>query len=406
MKLTVPLKIGIVQLNPQIGHTKETVARAWTLLNEYKNRNQGRSPDILVFPEFALTGYSFHNRDHILPYTSKPGEGPSYEFAREVSRAFQCYTVIGYPEIHDGGVLYNSAIMTNALGEIVWNYRKSFLYFTDDDWGCAENPAGFQQFEIPVQARDEAGLSHPVKLKTSIGICMDLSNYKFEAPFSAYEFATYNLDRGTELILCPMAWLHSQSLTRDTKDEKQAWANIQHILDEQHLPTHGSQGNFEFNLDQRNTTERVPYEEAMAESSYNNIDKPDFSNITFWLLRFTPYVALKTRYDWFQRKLLVPTLSSLKNVSSYVGSSLQLPWVHEGKETVVVLANRCGIEDQRTVYAGSSGIYKFNGRPDGVEDTVDSTNPSIEMYGNLSKGLEGILVREVDVVVQRPSDST
>lgn len=102
----------------------------------------------------------------------------------------------------------------------------------------------------------------------------------------------------------------------------------------------------------------------------------------------------------------MPTLSSLKNVSSYVGSSLQLPWVHEGKETVVVLANRCGIEDQRTVYAGSSGIYKFNGRPDGVEDTVDSTNPSIEMYGNLSKGLEGILVREVDVVVQRPSDST
>ena len=159
-----------------------------------------------MFPEFALTGYSFHNRDHILPYTSKPGEGPSYEFAREVSRAFQCYTVIGYPEIHDGGVLYNSAIMTNALGEIVWNYRKSFLYFTDDDWGCAENPAGFQQFEIPVQARDEAGLSHPVKLKTSIGICMDLSNYKFEAPFSAYEFATYNLDRGTELI--PVSYTH------------------------------------------------------------------------------------------------------------------------------------------------------------------------------------------------------
>ena len=173
-----------------------------------------------MFPEFALTGYNFHSRDHILPYATAPDVGQSFKMAQEVSRLFNCYTVIGYPERFENGtkpLLYNSAAVTGPTGELVFNYRKSFLYYTDDDWGCKENPKGFQTFPLHLKQRatDKNGNLQDITLKTSIGICMDLSPYKFTAPFHDYEFATYNVDQGTELIICPMAWLHSSSVTKD-----------------------------------------------------------------------------------------------------------------------------------------------------------------------------------------------
>lgn len=46
---------------------------------------------------------------------------------------------VGYPEKVDtsaGQEFYNSAITVNKDGETVGNYRKSFLYYTDEKWAC------------------------------------------------------------------------------------------------------------------------------------------------------------------------------------------------------------------------------------------------------------------------------
>lgn len=56
---------------------------------------------------------------------------------------------------------YDSAIMVNGDGENVLNYRKRFLYKTDETWAL-EGDGGFHQAEIP-------GLG-----KTVVGMCMDL----------------------------------------------------------------------------------------------------------------------------------------------------------------------------------------------------------------------------------------
>lgn len=71
-----------------------------------------------------------------------------------------------------------------------------------------------------------------------------------------------------------------------------------------------------------------------------------------------------------------------------------------------MLANRCGTEDGTTIFAGSSGIYKFNGKkPKGSQDddesSLDSLNESVELLGNLGKGLEGAILREVQFEVFR-----
>jgi protein N-terminal amidase len=72
---------------------------------------------------------------------------------------------VGYPEKVDvspmwptGPEYYNSTIVVNGDGETVANYRKSFLYYTDETWALEGN-RGFFDGHLP-------GLGN-----TSIGIC-------------------------------------------------------------------------------------------------------------------------------------------------------------------------------------------------------------------------------------------
>lgn len=414
-KLAVKLRIAIVQLNPQIGQVTQNVKRATCLLNKLEESigrsSTGKTPDLIIFPEFALTGYNFHSRDHILPYTSKTKDGPSYEMAKEVSKRFHCYTVIGYPERTDSSAdasLYNSAAVVGPNGELIFNYRKSFLYYTDEEWGCQENPRGFQSFPLHFKGKGRdmsntnAKNAVDVTIRTSIGICMDLSPYKFEAPFHDYEFATYNIDNDNELIICPMAWLHSSSVTKESDVDLQAKLDsIKESAERLNLPIYGSQGNFQFDLACHRQTERISRDSDISNATYADLKLPDMSNVNYWILRFLPFLALKQRHQWSPKDLF-PFVSDPKTPrNSYMGSTLHESWKFAGKNAVVVIANRCGIEDGTTVYAGSSGLYKFNGESGSNENQIDSTNKSIELLGNLGKGLEGVLMRDVEFEVNR-----
>ncbi|KAL6836231.1 hypothetical protein J3E69DRAFT_373354 [Trichoderma sp. SZMC 28015] len=89
---------------------------------------------------------------------------------------------------------YNSAIVVNGDGETIANYRKYFLYYTDESWALEGN-RGFYDGYIP-------GLGN-----TSIGICMDINPYKFEAPWHAFEFAFHVLEVESNLVIVSMAWM-------------------------------------------------------------------------------------------------------------------------------------------------------------------------------------------------------
>lgn len=404
MKLKVSLRIVSVQLNSQIGQIDETLRRTTVLIDRLKQEVEGQKPpDLVVFPEFALTGYNFKNRSHILPYVCKAGEGPSFELAKRVSKLFGCYTVIGYPEKCEQK-LYNSAIVTGPDGSVHFNYRKAFLYETDEQWGCEENPKGFEQFKMKFRARpidqDSAELSPvDIDLNTSIGICMDLSPYRFEAPFQDMEFSSFNLEKGTELIICPMAWLHSRSITEHTDSEKITPKDIECLLSEQGLSIFGSQGQYQFDFDNRATTKPVSQDITdinRDHPAYSNLNEPDMSNINYWLLRFLPFLSLDVRRNWFQS--FADQLLPLKN--SYMGMTPKHPWGFAGKNAALVIANRCGVEDCKTIFAGSSGIFKFNGSED-KDNNTDSTNQSVKLFGNLGKGYEGLLMRDIDLMIDR-----
>lgn len=78
---------------------------------------------------------------------------------------------VGYPEKVDvtprwptGPEYYNSVIVVNRDGETISNYRKTFLYHTDETWALEGN-RGFHDSFIP-------GLGN-----TTIGICEHPSTY-------------------------------------------------------------------------------------------------------------------------------------------------------------------------------------------------------------------------------------
>lgn len=221
------MKIATLQFSPKLGDTAGNIKRADDLL---KNGGRGTTlgkgikdlnPDILVLSEMALTGYNFPNLEAVKPYLEEAGMGPCGIWAIETAKELGCKVCVGYPEIEigrsgeDGGkeTYYNSLLVVDEKGEILANYRKTFLYYTDETW-AAEGDAkrGFKHISFPHEDRQQQQ-----EVATSFGICMDINPYRFEAPWTAWEFANRILDTRSQLVVLSMAWL-----THSDREELQA----------------------------------------------------------------------------------------------------------------------------------------------------------------------------------------
>ncbi len=105
---------------------------------------------------------------HISPFLEPPGSGITSLWARTTALKYDTVVIVGYPEKVDitpkwpaSPEYYNSALIVNGDGETIGNYRKSFLYYTDETWAL-EGREGFFDGEIP-------GIGN-----VALGICMDL----------------------------------------------------------------------------------------------------------------------------------------------------------------------------------------------------------------------------------------
>ncbi|KJZ70790.1 hypothetical protein HIM_09803 [Hirsutella minnesotensis 3608] len=193
------MRIGCLQFAPQVGDVDNNLNRADAVLS--KANADDLELDLLVLPELAFTGYNFKSLQEITPFLEPSGSGITALWARTTALKYNCVVTVGYPEKVDvspkwptGPEYYNAVIVVNGDGETIVNYRKSFLYYTDETWAL-EGGRGFYGGFIP-------GLGN-----TSIGICMDINPYKFEAPWHAFEFAFHILEIESNLVIVSMAWL-------------------------------------------------------------------------------------------------------------------------------------------------------------------------------------------------------
>ena len=103
-------------------------------------------------------------------------------------------------------IAFNSTVTVAPSGIVLAHYRKSHLYFTDETW-AQPSPEGW--LSTPLTFVPETGPES--KIKACFGICMDLNPWKFQAPWTDYEFASYALASQSEILILSMAWLTNLS---------------------------------------------------------------------------------------------------------------------------------------------------------------------------------------------------
>ncbi|KAL2138120.1 hypothetical protein VTI28DRAFT_7453 [Corynascus sepedonium] len=193
------MRIACLQFAPQIGDVDDNLDRADAVLGRVDPEDLD-GLDLLVLPELAFTGYNFKSFQQIVPFLEEAGSGISFLWAQTTALKHDCAVVVGYPEKVDvsdkspaSPESYNSAVMVDGDGDMVVNYRKSFLYYTDEAW-AVEGGNSFFDGEVP-------GLGN-----VALGICTDLNPYKLEARWDAFEFGFHIIKAQANLVIMSMAW--------------------------------------------------------------------------------------------------------------------------------------------------------------------------------------------------------
>ncbi|KAF1947070.1 carbon-nitrogen hydrolase [Clathrospora elynae] len=206
------MKVACLQLAPEVGQVQQNIQRAEAILS---NTRIPADLDWLVLPELAFSGYNFHSLEEIRPFLEPTTAGISTQWATQVAQHYNCHVTIGYPEIttpainpSDTQTHYNSTVTVSPQGVILHNYRKSFLYYTDETW-ASEGPASNSHNLSNASSPDPPFFAGELGTlgKVTLGICMDINPYKFTSPWSNYEFASLAQFSQSPLICISMAWL-------------------------------------------------------------------------------------------------------------------------------------------------------------------------------------------------------
>ena len=90
---------------------------------------------LIVTPEMGTTGYCFLNRKEISSLVEQI-PGPTTEKFYEIAKKFNCFIVIGLPEVDkETQLYYNTAVLIGPKG-IIGKHRKSHSYIAEPKWSA------------------------------------------------------------------------------------------------------------------------------------------------------------------------------------------------------------------------------------------------------------------------------
>lgn len=150
-----PFLAAAIQFEPTMFAKEANISRLLDLVEQAAR--QGAK--LITTPEMATTGYCWYDRQEIASQVETvPGE-TSARFA-ELAQRYQCYIVLGMPEVDTTTQLYyNSALLIGPQG-VIGRHRKSHPYISEPKWAAAGD-AGHQVFDTPLG-------------KVGMLICMDI----------------------------------------------------------------------------------------------------------------------------------------------------------------------------------------------------------------------------------------
>lgn len=129
-----PYYAAALQFNPRLRQITENRQCLYARVEEAAKSGV----KLIVTPEMAISGYHFRDREAIAPFTETV-PGVTTDIFTELARKYDCYIVLGMPEVdRTTGLYYNSAVLVGPEG-VVGTYRKMHLWDTEARWAVWGN---------------------------------------------------------------------------------------------------------------------------------------------------------------------------------------------------------------------------------------------------------------------------
>lgn len=111
------MKIGLFQYSPVWGNAEESTNKIDKILTDIHS-----VPDLIIFPEMSLTGFSMDSE-----HTSETTDGKSVNYFRNLAAKLQTNIIAGIP-IKENENYYNSLFYFDREGTILSRYDKIHLF--------------------------------------------------------------------------------------------------------------------------------------------------------------------------------------------------------------------------------------------------------------------------------------
>lgn len=168
-----------INCSPVLGNKERNVAEQCTLVEEAAKNGA----KLIALPELSTTGYCWYSREEIAPF-AEPIPGPTTSRFAEIAAAYQCWIVVGLPEVDVGtGVFYNAAALIGPEG-VVGVHRKTHSYVSETKW-AKQGDLGHQVFDTPIG-------------RIGLLVCMDIN---------FMETARLETVAGADVIVNSSAWV-------------------------------------------------------------------------------------------------------------------------------------------------------------------------------------------------------
>ena len=141
--MTDRVRIAAAQINPQFMKNEYNLNKIQAASRQAKDKGA----DLVVFPECALTGYSFNNREEAVS-CAETVPGPATDSAASLCQELNLYVIFGLLE-KDEGKLFNAAVLAGPQG-LAWKYRKNHVPFQGVDRFVDRGDGPFRVYQVPI----------------------------------------------------------------------------------------------------------------------------------------------------------------------------------------------------------------------------------------------------------------
>ena len=131
------MKLAVFQFTPHFGEKEANIEKL-------RGATSGLDCDLLVLPEFALTGYQFTSREEVAAAAEPVPGARTCDALAELAARLECHIVCGLPE-ESGGEYFDSAVLVGPRG-YAGKYRKAHLFHEEKLW-FSPGDTGFEVFD-------------------------------------------------------------------------------------------------------------------------------------------------------------------------------------------------------------------------------------------------------------------